>query len=131
MPSGSAGTRAARVILLDAYAVLALAQGDEAADEVEEIVRSKHAAMSAANLFEVTDRLIRRYGWTPNQTSEQLGLLLRDVVSVLPLDEGVAWRGGVLRARHYHRTNTRQFVREVSTAYRQRNPGCISLHSNL
>ena len=103
MPSGSAGTRAARVILLDAYAVLALAQGDEAADEVEEIVRSKHAAMSAANLFEVTDRLIRRYGWTPNQTSEQLGLLLRDVVSVLPLDEGVAWRGGVLRARHYHR----------------------------
>lgn len=95
--------RAASVILLDAYATLALARTEDAGDEVEEIVRSNTVGMAAANLLETSEQLIRLYGWTPTQTSQQLGQLIGHHIRVLPLDEEVAWRGALLRARHYHR----------------------------
>jgi PIN domain nuclease of toxin-antitoxin system len=91
------------VILLDAYAVLALARGEGPADEVEEIVRSHAVAVSAANYFEVADRLQRLSGWSHDETSERFARLFGEPCRVLPLDEAIAWRGAGLRARHYDR----------------------------
>lgn len=92
------------MILLDAYAVLALALNEEAAGEIEETVRSSPVAVTATNYFEATDRLIRRSGWSPNETSERFALLFDTLVDVVPVDAAVAWRGALLRARYYHRT---------------------------
>jgi PIN domain nuclease of toxin-antitoxin system len=91
------------VILLDAYAVIALALDEGAASEVEEIVRDDDVAVSAANHFEVTDQLVRLSGWTPNETSERFALLFGGPVVVAPVDGDIAWRGALLRARYYHR----------------------------
>lgn len=91
------------MILLDAYALLALALDEAVADEVEEIVRKGGAAISAANFLEVTDHLVRRSKWTPQDTGERFGLLIGDRVAVIPLDEHVAWNAALLRARHYDR----------------------------
>jgi PIN domain nuclease of toxin-antitoxin system len=91
------------VILLDAYALLALARREEAGDDVEALIRSEPVGMAAANLFEASERLMRLYGWTPTDTSEQLGQLVGKHIRVVALDEGVAWRGAVIRARYYHR----------------------------
>lgn len=92
------------MILLDAYAVLALARGELAGREVEEIVRAQPVGMTAANLFEITDQLVRLYDWSPTETSERFGQLVGHQIHIIPLDEGLAWRGGLLRARHYHRS---------------------------
>ena len=59
--------------------------------------------MAAANLFEASERLMRLYGWTPTDTSERLGQLVGKHIRVVALDEGIAWRGAVIRARHYRR----------------------------
>lgn len=91
------------MILLDAYAVLALARGEGPADEVEEIVRSRDCAISTANYFEVADRLQRLSGWSKDETSERFARLFGETVRVLSLDEAIAWRGAGLRARHYNR----------------------------
>jgi PIN domain nuclease of toxin-antitoxin system len=91
------------VILLDAHALLALARQEEAGDEVEALIRSEHVGMATANLFEVSERLMRLYGWSPNDTSEHLGQLVGSHIRVVALDEGIAWRGALMRARHYRR----------------------------
>lgn len=91
------------MILLDAYALLALARREEAGDEVEALMRSEPIGMATANLFEASERLMRLYGWSPNDTSEQLGQLVGRHIRVVALDEGIAWRGAVMRARHYRR----------------------------
>ncbi|MBM2824234.1 MAG: Ribonuclease VapC [Thermoleophilia bacterium] len=91
------------MILLDAYAVLALARGEGPADEVEEIVRAHDCAMSAANYFEVADRLQRLWGWSKDDTSERFARLFGEPVRVLPFDEATAWHGADIRARHYER----------------------------
>ncbi len=92
------------MILLDAYAVLGLALDEDAATEIEEIVRSGNVAVTAANYFEATDRLVRRSGWSPSETSERYGLLFDTAIDVVAVDAAIAWRGALLRARHYHRT---------------------------
>jgi PIN domain nuclease of toxin-antitoxin system len=91
------------VILLDAYAVLALARDERAADEAEAIIRTNDVGISAVNLLEVLDRLVRRYGWSPNETSARLGLMIGERLMVVPTDTDIAWRGALLRARHYER----------------------------
>jgi len=92
------------VTLLDAYAVLALALDEEAASQIEEIVRSGNVAVTATNYFEATDRLVRGSGWSPHETSERFALLFGNLVDVVPVDAAVAWHGALLRARYYHRT---------------------------
>lgn len=91
------------MILLDAYAVLALARNEAAASEVEAVVRAHDVAVTATNYFEAADQLIRVTGWTPDETSERFALLFDRAVSVRAVDERVAWDGAVLRAGHYDR----------------------------
>jgi PIN domain nuclease of toxin-antitoxin system len=94
------------VILLDAYAVLALARNEDVADEIEEIVRTNTVAVTAANYFEATERLVRLWGWSADETSTRMALLLGGPVAVLPVDREIAWRGALLRARYYHRRSS-------------------------
>ncbi len=62
--------------------------------------------MSAANYFEVADRLQRLWGWSKDDTSERFARLFGEPVRVLPFDEATAWRGADLRARHYDRNTS-------------------------
>jgi PIN domain nuclease of toxin-antitoxin system len=48
------------MIVLDAYALIALLAGEPAADEVGRLVAEKATAVPAPNLTEAVDRLARR-----------------------------------------------------------------------
>lgn len=89
------------MIFLDAYCLVALARDEAAAQEVEELMRSGQTAISAVNLFEVVDFLVRRAGVPQDDVRVQLSHLLGEIVQVIPVTEDEAWRGASLRARHY------------------------------
>jgi len=90
------------VILLDAYALIALARDEPAAAEVEELLRSDDgSAITSVNLFEVVDYLVRRAGWPEEDVRAGLSLLVGEVVRVLAVGADSAWRGASLRAAHY------------------------------
>lgn len=92
------------MIVLDSYAVLALPKDEPAAAPVQVLVESDEpAALTALGVAEVLDHLVRLAGAEEDEAVldvAQLGLS-----SPSPLDVGVAMRSGLLRARHYHRTN--------------------------
>lgn len=91
------------MILLDAYAVVALALDERAAAEVEKIVRSHPIAVTATNYLETTERLMRLGGWSPDETSRRMAVLFEGHAEIRRVDADVAWRGALLRARHYDR----------------------------
>lgn len=92
------------MILLDAYSLIALARDEPAAAEVDVLLRdTARAAITSVNLFEVIDFLVRRADWPEDDVRAGLSLLLVEVLDVLPVGEGAAWRGASLRARHYAR----------------------------
>ncbi len=62
-----------------------------------------NCAMPSSCLAEVVDKLMRRWGSSPEEVAEQLGPLIDEAVSVLELDSRVAWRAGEIRAAHYRR----------------------------
>jgi PIN domain nuclease of toxin-antitoxin system len=89
--------------LLDASALLALLRAQSAEEEVAALLHRDDCAMPALCLAEVVDRLIRRWGSSPEQVAEWLGPLVDETVSVLDLDSRIAWRAGEIRAAHYRR----------------------------
>ena len=101
----------AKVILLDAQALIALARGEPAATEVEEILRGGDAAICAVNLLEAADYFMRREGWSEVATQATLTQLVDEALAVLEAGRDVVWRGALLRARHYSRRS-----RELSLA---------------
>lgn len=90
------------MIVLDAYAVLALLKGEPATAEVQALLdRHEDAALTVLGVAEVVDHLVRLVGATDEAAAldvAQLGLAEPD-----PLDVGLGLRAGLLRARHYHR----------------------------
>jgi PIN domain nuclease of toxin-antitoxin system len=92
-----------QLTLLDANALLALLRAQPAEEEVASLLHGGGCATPSSCLAEVVDRLIRRWGSTPEQIAEQLGPLVDEAVVVLPVDSRTAWRAGELRAAHYHR----------------------------
>lgn len=91
------------MILLDANALLALLRGQPAKVEVADLLRSGDCATPAPCLAEIVDRLIRRWGASPDQVAERLGALVDESVAVLGVNSTIAWRAGELRAAHYYR----------------------------
>jgi predicted nucleic acid-binding protein len=92
------------VIILDAFAVLALLKGEPAAPEVRRLLVGREpAALTVAGLAEVLDHLIRIVG-ADEETAmldlAQLGLLDAQVADA---DTGAA--AGRLRAAYYHRAS--------------------------
>lgn len=94
--------------LLDAYALVALLRDERSAATVEEALRRGSAAMSAINLAEAVEKMVR----VERVDAEALRTALEPLgMQVLPLSESVAWRAALLRARHYRRRTS-----EVSLA---------------
>ena len=90
------------MILLDAYALIALARDEPAAEEVDGLLRdTAGAAITSVNLFEVVDYLLRRAGWPEGEVRGGLSPLLSEAVEVLAVEYDAAWRGASLRAAHY------------------------------
>lgn len=92
------------MIVLDAYAVLALLKGESAAGRVQRILAENPATtLTVLGVAEVVDHLVRLTGTTEEDAAldvAQLGLAEPD-----PLYVGLGLRAGLLRARHYHRRN--------------------------
>lgn len=90
------------MIILDAYAVLALLKGEAAAPDVRDILKGcEPARLTGVGVAEVVDHLIRQCGADEEEAAldlAQLGLL-----DAVPEDDATAIRAGLLRARHYHR----------------------------
>lgn len=97
------------MILLDAYAVIAVLTGEPAAPAVQRLLESDdRPAVTTAGIVEVLDHLIRRYA-----TAEQdaLSAVSRLELESIMLTEEIAIAAGLLRARHYRRS-----ARSVSLA---------------
>jgi PIN domain nuclease of toxin-antitoxin system len=94
-----------RLPVLDSYAVIASAGGEATGAEVDVLLRSRdgRARISAANLTEMIDRLVRVHGLDLSEVRRQLDLIEPASLDVVPVDKGISQRAGELRARHYDR----------------------------
>lgn len=91
------------MIFLDAYAILALALNEPAADEVERLLRTEETAITAVNLFEAADYYLRRAGAVEAEARAQLSFVVGEAVRIIVVTEDHAWRGARLRAQYYAR----------------------------
>ncbi|MGH3025859.1 MAG: PIN domain-containing protein [Gaiellaceae bacterium] len=90
------------MILLDAYALIALLGDEPAADEVEQFLRRGDCWASAVNLAEAIDVSSRVHDLEPGVVRDALGaLILSNQVRVIVADEESAWRAAELRQRYY------------------------------
>jgi uncharacterized protein with PIN domain len=93
------------VILLDAYALIALLGGERAAAEVSRLLEAGDNVVSSANLAEAADRLARVHGIDVERTRSAIELIEQSTnLRVRPVERRHAWCAAALRAKHYHRT---------------------------
>ena len=113
---------------LDAYAVVAYLRDELAASAVEPLIEQP-TVLSALNLAEVMDRMIRLYGWPAEQVRSTLAVLERAGMRVLPLTDELAVSAGSLRARHYEKKNRAVSMADcvgAATALREKVPMATS-----
>jgi PIN domain nuclease of toxin-antitoxin system len=89
--------------VLDASALLGFLKGGPCAAEVEEMLRAGQAAISAVNIAEVLDVLVRRDGRSSTDVLEHLRPLFGDSLRVVSPDADLAVHAGEIRARYYDR----------------------------
>ena len=89
--------------VLDSYAVIALLRAEPAANEVSALIRQGGAQLTVLGVAEVVDHLVRLVGVVEDEAALDLAQL--GLASPPPLEPDVALKAGLLRARHYHRTN--------------------------
>lgn len=97
--------------VLDAYAVIAFLRGEPAMVEVEALLRDATPRLSAVNLAEVFDQLVRLGGRSFDDVIERLHWMAADGLEVVDADIESGALAGFLRARYYHRKRC-----EISTA---------------
>lgn len=90
--------------VLDAYAVIAYLQDEPAADAIEPVV-TRPSVISALNVAEVVDRLVRLYGWAAEDVRSAFAVMERAGLRIVPLTDELAIRAGWLRARRYDATS--------------------------
>lgn len=92
--------------VLDAQAIVALLVGEPAAADVEAILRDQgdRSLISAANLAEVIDVLVRLKGRTLEEVTEKIDWLMAAGLAVVPVDEEIGRVAGRLHAALYDRT---------------------------
>ena len=91
--------------VLDAQALVAFLTGEPAAAEVAALLRDPgdHAVISAVNVAEILDVLVRIKGRTLGEVEERLDWLVAAGLAVVPVDDAIARHGGRLRAKYYDR----------------------------
>lgn len=106
MPRPRSASGAGSLTVLDAQALVAGLTDEPARPEVEALLRDVEdpPAISAANLAEVVDVLVRKLGFPVAEVEHRLDWLVRSALDVLPVDEAIGLLAGTLRSRHYHRT---------------------------
>jgi PIN domain nuclease of toxin-antitoxin system len=88
--------------VLDAFAVLALLKDEPAAEHVERLLRSDGAcAMTALGVAEVLDHLVRLTD--VDEDDAVLDLAQLSLAPAHAVDDDLAAKSGLLRARNYHR----------------------------
>ena len=102
--------------------MIAALTGEPAAAEVEALLRDAvdPPRISAINLAEVLDVLVRHQGWPADEIDEKLRWLMLGGLGIVAVDESIGLSAGRLHARHYHRTR-----RPLSLA------DCVALASAL
>ena len=94
-------------VVLDASAVIALLQDEPGADTVETVLRSHRARMSAVNVAEVIDVLVRVHRGEPDEVIAHVEELLSSAVEPIASSPELAIRAGELRARLFDRRSRR------------------------
>ncbi len=93
------------MILLDAYALIALLADEPAANEVGQLIAGGSTVVAAPNLAETADRLGRVHGIAVQRTRAAVESLEQSTNLRVQATERVhAWRAAELRVKHYHRT---------------------------
>lgn len=90
------------MILLDAYALVALFADEPAAREVESLLPGE-TGIGVLNLAEALDVIQRVHHLSLDDAREPFALLSELGLEVTVPREEDAWRAAELRARHYHR----------------------------
>jgi len=90
-------------VVLDAFALVALALDEPAAAEVEATVRRGDCCVSAVNLAEAIDQLGRVRGCVDAELRAAFAPMLGEALEVVGVDVDVAWRAADARRRHYRR----------------------------
>ena len=92
------------MILLDAYALIALLADEPAANEVGPLIAGGSVAVTAPNLAEAADRLGRGYGIAVSRTRAAVESLEQAAdLRLAAAEPRHAWRAAELRVKHYHR----------------------------
>lgn len=89
------------MIVLDAYAVLALLKGEPAASEVLPLL--DRARLTSMGLAEVVDHLVRVIG--SDEDDVLLDLAELGLLDAVPVEAEDGVRAGLTRAEHYHRSS--------------------------
>ena len=93
------------MIVLDAYALIALLADEPAADEVGRLIAGTRTTVAAPNLAEAADRLGRIHGIAVERTRSVVESLQQSTdLHLRAVDAKDAWRAAELRVAHYHRT---------------------------
>jgi uncharacterized protein with PIN domain len=92
------------VILLDAYALIALLADEPAANEIGPLIAGGRAVVTAPNLAEAADRLGRGHGIAVSRTHAVVESLEQTAdLHLVAVEPRHAWRAAELRVKHYHR----------------------------
>jgi uncharacterized protein with PIN domain len=87
---------------LDAFALVALLADEEAASEVEELLRGGECRVVGMNLAEAVDISQRVHGIPVDEVRAALEPMFPDeVLAVITSEASVAWSAAALRAKHY------------------------------
>jgi predicted nucleic acid-binding protein len=91
------------LVLLDAYALVALVAGGPAEAQVRLLLRAGDCSVATLNLAEVFDVLVRVRGVPGERARAAIEPLLEGVLGTVPLTALLARRAAALRLAHYHR----------------------------
>jgi len=91
------------VVVLDAYALVAVLAQEPAALKVEAVLHAERACVSTVNLAETYDVCLRVHRLPPERVRGDLDILLRETVEVVQTSAAEAWRAAELRLAHYDR----------------------------
>ncbi|MDH5333633.1 MAG: PIN domain-containing protein [Thermoleophilia bacterium] len=92
------------MIVLDAYAVVAILADEPAGEDVAALLEQGDCGISVLNLAEAADVLERSHGIEATATRDAVDTLVgAGALTAVDVDERRAWRAAELRTRHYRR----------------------------